>query len=80
MHTQLRYATRVSSATLSQGMCAQVPEECPLAIAQLIDDCLENPPRDRPSARQAYDIIKAALVPAPSSPPSSQEVCPGSKS
>ncbi|CAL5224202.1 g6845 [Coccomyxa viridis] len=41
----------------------KVPEECPLSIAQLIDDCLENPPKERPSARQAYDIIKAALAP-----------------
>lgn len=51
----------------------QVPEECPLAIAQLIDDCLENPPKERPSARQAYDIIKAALTPS-HSPPLAQEV------
>ena len=36
-----------------------MPEECPRGhVAQLIDDCLENPPRERPSARQAYDIIK----------------------
>ena len=80
MHTQLRHAMRVISAALSRGMCAQVPEECPLAIAQLIDDCLENPPRERPSARQAHDIIKAALVPAPSSPPPPQEVRAASKS
>ena len=52
----------------------QVPEECPLCIAQLIDDCLENPPRERPSARQAYDIIKTALAPLQALPPA-QEVC-----
>ena len=51
----------------------QVPEEWPLDIAQLIDDCLENPPRERPSARQAYDIIKAALAPS-QAPPPAQEV------
>lgn len=50
----------------------QVPEECPLAIAQLIDDCLENPPRERPTARQAYDIIKQTLIPLPRAP--AQEV------
>ena len=51
----------------------QVPEECPLTVAQLIDDCLENPARERPSARQAYDIIKAALAPS-QAPPSRQLV------
>ncbi len=50
-----------------------MPEECPLSIAQLIDDCLENPPKERPSARQAYDIIKAALAPM-QAPHRAQEV------
>ncbi len=43
-----------------------------MAIAQLIDDCLENPPKERPTARQAHDIIKRCLTSLPSSPP--QEV------
>ena len=53
----------------------QVPEECPLSIAQLIDDCLENPPRERPSARQAYDIIKAALAPSQACPRAQEVRC-----
>lgn len=36
----------------------QVPEECPAAIAKLIEDCMERPPHERPSARQAYDVIR----------------------
>ena len=43
-----------------------------MAIAQLIDDCLENPPKERPTARQAHDIIKRCLTSLPSSSP--QEV------
>ena len=40
-----------------------------MAIAQLIDDCLENPPKERPTARQAHDIIKGCLTSLPTSPP-----------
>ena len=36
----------------------QVPEECPASVVQLIEDCMEKPPEGRPTARQAYDIIK----------------------
>ena len=43
-----------------------------MAIAQLIDDCLENPPKERPTARQAHDIIKRCLTSLPRSQP--QEV------
>ena len=42
----------------------QVPEECPAAIAQLIQDCMGRPPDERPSARQAYDIIRSASAAA----------------
>ena len=38
--------------------CLQVPEECPASVVQLIEDCMEKPPEGRPTARQAYDIIK----------------------
>ncbi|BDA46937.1 probable mitogen-activated protein kinase kinase kinase 20 at C-terminar half [Coccomyxa sp. Obi] len=42
----------------------QVPEECPASIAELIDDCLERPPEDRPSAREAFEVIKKSMSPA----------------
>ncbi|CAL8471556.1 g11098 [Coccomyxa elongata] len=42
----------------------QVPAECPASIAELIDDCLERPPEDRPSAREAFEVIKKSMSPA----------------
>lgn len=39
-------------------MC-RVPEECPQEIADLVQQCKAVDPRQRPSARQAFDIIKA---------------------
>ena len=40
--------------------CLQVPGECPMDIARLIQDCLEaNHPSARPSATDIYDRIMA---------------------
>lgn len=45
-------------------MCdGQVPEECPAGIERLIDDCMEKPPEERPSAREAFQVIKHHLSP-----------------
>ncbi|KAK9829623.1 hypothetical protein WJX72_006940 [[Myrmecia] bisecta] len=38
----------------------KVPEECPVAIAQLIDDCLELDPANRPTARELFDRLRDA--------------------
>lgn len=44
--------------------CAQVPQECPLEVEQLIDMCLATDPADRPTAKQAFDIISSCSSPA----------------
>jgi serine/threonine protein kinase len=44
------------------GDYSQVPEECPPAIAELIEHCMERPPDGRPSAREAYDVIRDAIA------------------
>ena len=31
-------------------------------MVQLIEDCMEKPPEGRPTARQAYDIIKECFA------------------
>lgn len=36
-----------------------MPQECPLEVEQLIDMCLATDPADRPTAKQAFDIISA---------------------
>ena len=37
----------------------QAPQECPAEVEQLIDLCLAMEPADRPSAKQAFDIISS---------------------
>lgn len=44
---------------LRKPWCAQVPQECPAEIEQLIDMCLATKPADRPTAKQAFDIISS---------------------
>lgn len=44
---------------LSKPWFVQVPEECPAEIEQLIDLCLATEPADRPTAKQAFDIISS---------------------
>ena len=39
----------------------QVPEECPQAIADLVDTCLNESPAARPTAQQIFDIISSTL-------------------
>ncbi len=54
------------SSYLETSVCsasAQVPEECPESIAELIDECLERPPEDRPSAKEAFEVIKNSMSP-----------------
>lgn len=46
-------------------LAAQVPEECPAEIEQLIDLCLATEPADRPTAKQAFDIIGACSLNLP---------------
>ena len=36
----------------------QVPQECPAEINDLINACLSEDPINRPSAREAYDVLK----------------------
>eukprot|EP00891_Asterochloris_glomerata_P004533 jgi/Astpho2/4533/Aster-00122 len=38
----------------------RVPEECPAEIRDLIEDCTERPPAERPTANQAYHRIKVS--------------------
>ena len=51
----------------------QAPEECPAEIEQLIDLCLATDPKDRPTAKQAFDVISACsphlAAPSPPTPP-----------
>ncbi len=42
-------------------LLVQVPEECPQAIAHLVDTCLNESPAARPTAQQIFDIISATL-------------------
>ncbi|KAL3143559.1 hypothetical protein ABBQ38_002357 [Trebouxia sp. C0009 RCD-2024] len=37
----------------------KVPQECPAQVNDLINKCLAEDPVDRPSAREAYDVLKA---------------------
>ncbi|KAA6422516.1 MAG: cytochrome P450 [Trebouxia sp. A1-2] len=48
----------------------KAPEECPAEIEQLIDLCLATDPKDRPTAKQAFDVISACSphLAAPSPP------------
>ncbi len=36
----------------------KVPQECPVEINDLINSCLSEDPINRPSAREAYDVLK----------------------
>lgn len=36
----------------------KVPQECPEEINDLINSCLAEDPINRPSAREAYDVLK----------------------
>ena len=38
-------------------MCCRVPEECPLAIADLITRCMDSKPGNRPSAKDVVFIL-----------------------
>ena len=54
------------------ALAVQVPEECPAEIEQLIDLCLATDSADRPTAKQAFDIIGAcSLTPPPPVHPTS---------
>ncbi len=54
----------------------QAPEECPAEIEQLIDLCLATDPTDRPTAKQAFDVISACSphLAAPSPPTPQQPI------
>ncbi|KAL3148304.1 hypothetical protein ABBQ38_013768 [Trebouxia sp. C0009 RCD-2024] len=61
----------------------KVPEECPAEIEQLIDLCLATEPADRPTAKQAFDIIGACSLhlpppvpPTPAPTPLQQDAVP----
>ena len=36
----------------------KVPQECPAEVNDLINQCLSEDPVNRPSAREAYDVLK----------------------
>ena len=55
----LRYAAAIGVAAAA----VQVPEECPAEVEQLIDLCLATDPADRPTAKQAFDIISTCSPP-----------------
>lgn len=64
-------------------IAVQVPEECPAEIEQLIDLCLATEPADRPTAKQAFDIIGACSLhlpppvpPTPAPTPLHQDAVP----
>ena len=40
-------------------MC-RVPEQCPRAVADLVDACTQEDPGQRPTMTQVYHILKAA--------------------
>ncbi len=40
---------------------AQVPEECPEAVAQLIEQCLEKEVGARPNARQVSEHVPSSI-------------------
>ena len=72
---------KLQSSTLYISICCitlyvglQVPQECPAEIEQLIDLCLATEPSDRPTAKQAFDIISACspTLAAPIFPADSQ--------
>ena len=60
--TYIAFTTQVTATdgnfNVAGWMC-RVPEECPQEIADLVQQCKAVDPRQRPSARQAFDIIKA---------------------
>ena len=43
----------------------RVPEECPQAISDLIDRCLEAEPDARPTAKEVFEVVKAAQTVQP---------------
>jgi serine/threonine protein kinase len=42
-----------------------VPEEVPAEVAELMNECLDPDPKNRPSAKQIYDRLAATPGPAP---------------
>ena len=43
-------------------MRAVTEDDCPAVIARLIEQCLEDEPWKRPSAKQIFDVIKVSQV------------------
>lgn len=44
----------------------RVPEECPAEVEQLIQDCLEEEPEQRPDMKTVFERLKsAANIPPP---------------
>ena len=40
--------------------CCRVPEQCPEAVADLVDACTREDPQQRPTMQEVYHILKAA--------------------
>lgn len=53
-----------------------MPEECPAEVEQLIDLCLATEPADRPTAKQAFDIISSCSPHSPALAPSTPAPIP----
>ena len=43
---------------LNYEWVCRVPEECPLEIANLIQQCKLVDPKQRPSAREVFEVLK----------------------
>lgn len=54
----------------------QVPQECPQALVDLIDECLNSPAAERPTATQLFERLRDIRRSFP--PPAHQEAAPAS--
>ena len=52
---------RFTPFTLCRAL--EVPDDCPLAISNLIGKCMEPKPEDRPTAMEVFQALKAAEEP-----------------
>lgn len=42
--------------------CCRVPEECPVAIADLITRCMDSKPANRPSAKDVVFVLSEQVI------------------
>lgn len=46
-----------ASAEKRVWLCCRVPDECPEVVAELVELCMLDNPKERPSAKDIIDII-----------------------